>query len=136
MIKKILIILMLIIFNANLIAQMKPLNVVSASDNARCELNNLFIDSLIIEAHKEDAQIFIISKRAKNERGGVDWVRLRYVKTVISKFKRFNEDKVTIAVGEKNDESEGKIEFWVGKRLFLVSQILKNQQICLVTNEY
>lgn len=104
---------------------------VSALEDARCELNIRYIDMLISEVEKSNERIFVISHAAKNERVGVNRSRLIYTKTVISQFKGLAERKITIATGEKTSDREGKLEFWLGSKLFLVVSISSNQQICL-----
>lgn len=95
-----------------------------------CEVNIVAIEEVMRKSAEENGQIFIISHRSKFERKGVDWARLTYTRMVITQFRQFPSDKVTIAVGEPTEEKYGKLEFWVAGKLQLVAYIKKNQQIC------
>lgn len=126
----------LIVFPNEFKAQtIKPFTV-AALEDARCELNNRYIDMLISEVEKTNERVFVISHATKNEKAGVNYSRLIYTKTVLSKFKGLDERKITIATGDKTSAKEGNLEFWLGSKLFLVVSIFNNQQICLQVHEF
>ncbi len=98
--------------------------------NTSCEINIFAIEGVMRRSIDENGRIFIISHRSRLEQKGVDWARLKYTRTAMTKFRQFPSDKVIIAVGEPTEEKHGKLEFWVGSKLQLTVYIKSNQQVC------
>ena len=104
--------------------------------NGQCELNIRAYEVVMKNSLEKNDRVYIISRRSRVEKQGVDWVRLKYAKSVLTNFRKFPAELITLAVGEQSDLEYGKLEFWVGSRLQMVSYIRRNQQICLQIPDY
>jgi hypothetical protein len=105
---------------------------VDSSEDAHCELNNRFIDSLVIEAKKGDERIFIISRLNTKEKFGWNRARLSRAYSILTEVKNIKSEQIVIAIGDRTSERKGRIEFYLGSQLFLVSLAENGKQICFL----
>lgn len=106
--------------------------IIDSKIDARCELNNLYIEKLITNAIEKKERIFVISKLGKNEKFKINSLRLSYTLMVLTKIKKMEPELVITAIGDKTSEKNGKLEFYYGSKLFLVILIEPNKQVCLL----
>ena len=97
-----------------------------------CEVNNRYIDELVGEAKKTKERIFVIAIPSQKEKYKINGERLGYALTVLTQIKRVDFKQVTAATGIETTEKNGRVEFYLGSQLFLVSFAEKNKQICLL----
>lgn len=126
----------LVILFASVISVVTQVREEISADGSQCELNIRGIENVMREASKLDERVFILSFRANTERKGVDWARLRYARFVITEFRGFPDDQITIAVGELSKGDHGYLEFWVGTKSSLIVYLPKNQQPCLSVGNF
>ncbi len=130
--KKILFLILAAILLSNLCeAQEKtePTHIVQATAGA-CELNSLHFDKISNIVNQEKERVFAIFRAGRGETETVNAKRLAYVKTFLKERKSWTRYDVVYARGEKTDE-EGKIEFYIGGRLYLIIMSPKNKTPCL-----
>lgn len=111
---------------------------VSSSEDAHCEQNNRYIEQFVDEATKEikkNERIFIISYVGKNEKVNINHSRLNYALAILTQLKGIEAKRIITATAQKNSEEKGKLEFYLGSELFLVSKAATNKQICLLCCE-
>lgn len=107
-------------------------HIVKTNEDAHCELNNLYIDLIVTETIKNKERVFVISRLGKNEKDRWNLSRLALARTILTQIKPLQSEQVVTAVGEKSTETNGRLEFYVGSQLFLVSYAEKNKQPCLL----
>ncbi len=107
---------------------------VDSKEDAHCELNNRYIDSLVIEAvkNKPNEIIFVISRLASREKLSVGNSRLGNAELVLTGIKKVDGKRIVFASGKRLPNGKGRLEFYVGSNLFLVSLADRNKQICLL----
>ena len=96
-----------------------------------CELNSFYLDELISEAKRSKEKIFIISKLSKKEKYGINWFRLQSAQDYITT-REIPVEQIVIAVGQRVSKEPGRLEFYLGSKLFLLSEGKINKLICLV----
>lgn len=132
--KKTLFLIAAVFFLSNLSAAQENSgpNIIVKVTAGACELNSLHFDIISNIANYEKERVFAIFRAGKGETESVNAKRLAHVKMFLEnqkgwKWKSFN---VIYARGEKSD-GEGKIEFYIGGKLFLVVMSPKNKTLCL-----
>ena len=103
--------------------------IIIKADTSSCELNSLYFDTISSIVSKNGERIFAIFRAGKDETENANESRLIYVKTFLEQVKWKGLD-VIYARGEKID-GEGRVEFYVGGKLFLVILAQKNKTPCL-----
>lgn len=103
---------------------------VIASDVNACELNSFHFDAISSVINHTKQNIFAIFRAGKNETELVNAKRLAHVKTFLENRKGWSKFDVIYARGEKTSD-EGKIEFYIGGKLFLIIVSPKNKTPCL-----
>jgi len=103
---------------------------ISEANSAACEGNSAHFAYIATEVSKSKERIFIIFRAGKGETETVNAKRLNYVKGFLQNFKSWRTFNTVYARGEKTN-SEGKIEFYIGSKLFLVVVSPKNATPCL-----
>lgn len=96
-----------------------------------CEDNNLRIDMLVHAARKNKERVFVISRVASRERYNLNHSRLSYAVAVLARIKGLGEENVIGAIGQRSSKG-GRLEFYVGSELFLISNAEPGKQICLL----
>lgn len=103
---------------------------VASDEDGACELNNRHVDSLVKSLQEGNERVFIISRRNVKERALVDSARISSAVSVLKVSKQVNTNRIVTGVGIPTS-SNGRLEFYLGSELFLVSYAKRNKQICL-----
>jgi hypothetical protein len=109
----------------------EPKHLVNKETGAVCEMNNLYIDLLVIEAQKTNQRIFIISRLGAGEQSKLGWRRLRKAHFFLTSGKEVPPGRIVIAAGESMGKQKGRLEFYLGGELFLLSEAEKGKDVCL-----
>jgi hypothetical protein len=99
------------------------------SEDAYCELNRVYFEALVREQSENSEKLFVISRLGKIEQTKWAHNRLAFAKAYLTQVMPFDEKKSVFAIGEKTD-SVGKLEFYLGSKLFLVIEQPKNELGC------
>lgn len=128
--KSLIFILLMLVFASVCYTQEKAdeVEIIKADINS-CELNSLNIDVLRNELVKADEKVFVIIRKTKNETNYVRQQRLLQIRSILLGYKGFPKEKVIFAEGE-DDERQGKVELYLGSKLFFVALARKNLRIC------
>ncbi len=132
MTRKILFLSFVILVSANLSYSQKLKNepFVIKTGGGSCEENSAIVDGISTEILETKERIFVIFRAGKGETEIVNARRLNHVKWFLQNRKDWKIFDVIYARGEKS-YGEGKIEFYSGKRFFLVVMSAKNRTPCL-----
>lgn len=96
-----------------------------------CELNSLHLDYLVQEARAGTERIFVIARLGKKEKSRtLNRTRLDAARFHLILNRDLKEDSVILAEGERTDK-EGRLEFYLGSRLYLVSMAAPGKNVCL-----
>lgn len=109
----------------------EPANVVAREAEGACELNNLYIDLLVLEAKKSKERVFVIARLGKGERARLNWQRLEKAHFFLTNGKELPESQIVTAVGNNAASGSGRLEFYLGSKLLLVSEAKKGRNVCL-----
>lgn len=102
------------------------------ANEGACELNRAYLDMLLIKAKESDDIIFVISSLAQKENFRLNRVRLAEAVRALTIGKVLPSSRVVAATGSRlTSKGPGKLEFYLGGKLFLVSFGKKNSSICL-----
>ena len=105
---------------------------VDSSADSACELNNFYLNQLMSEKEKQPKdRIFIISRLSKGEKASIGWKRLMTAYYVLTTGTKISTDQILIAAGTKTKEKKGRIEFYLGGKLILISIAEKGKNVCL-----
>lgn len=129
---KTLFLMLVIIVSASLCAAQNntdPTSIVKATAGA-CELNSAHLDTISNIVKNEKERAFAIFRAGKGETEIVNAKRLAHVKKFLEKQKGWTKYDVIYARGEKTND-EGKIEFYIAGKLFLIVMSPKNKTPCL-----
>jgi len=127
----------LVLFNlgvnvAGQIGKLEPDYTVEETDEAACELNSSYLDILLAKARNSNDRIFVISRLSKTESSKLNRIRLTNARLALTDGKGLSENQVITAIGDRIvNGGRGRLEFYLGSRLFLVSKINKNKIACL-----
>jgi len=103
---------------------------VQADANA-CETNSSFLDALTKEARTSSERVFVISRLGAGEkRTIVSRSRLQMARNHLVTSGRLQKEQVVFAEGERVID-KGRLEFYIGSRLYLISLAQRNGDICL-----
>lgn len=129
-------ILAILLFSSFALAQYKEGETIISRtyDGAYCEENRVYLEALFREQNINGEKLFVISRLGKIEQ--TKWVqtRLAFAKVYLTKIMPFDSEKSVFAIGEKTD-SVGKLEFYLGSKLFLVIEQPKNKIGCFTCCE-
>lgn len=101
------------------------------ADSSSCEVNGAFLDSLVQDARSGSERIFVIARLGDGESSRpLNRSRLEYSRFYISINKGLKSDKVVFAEGDRVN-GEGRLEFYLGSKLYLVSLAKRNRMVCL-----
>jgi hypothetical protein len=121
----------IVIFSAICFAQAeKDETVTIAADADACEQNSAYFDRIANKAYTNKERIFVIFRAGKGETEDVNAKRLIFVKTYLEQIGNWKILEVVYARGEKTD-AQGRVEFYIGGRLFLEMLAQKNKTPCL-----
>lgn len=126
----------LFVFMAATVAGAQSVEIDILQQDANCEVSILSMERVMRISADEKERIFVISRRGKNEKKKIDWIRLNYVRVAFTEFRQFPQEKVTVAAGVVSDKEQGNLEFWVGSELRLIAYLKKNAQICFHVSVY
>ena len=100
-------------------------------DANSCELNSLYLDNLISEQRANGERIFAIARLGRGEvKRSLRLNRLEYARLYLIESGRTQKEKVVFAEGERVD-GEGRVEFYPGSKLYLVSLAERGKNVCL-----
>ena len=128
--KAIILILIVILSVSFCLAQEKESPSIVDINPGACENNSAYFDMLAGLARRENERIIMIFRAGKSETEVVNAKRLNYVKNFFLKGKGWGNLNVIYARGEKTNDV-GKIEFYIGGKLFLITIAPKNKTPCL-----
>ncbi len=104
--------------------------IVRADANA-CETNGSYLDMLTNEARSRSQRVFVISRLGIGERRiSIGRRRLQMARNHLITSDRLQKEQVVFAEGERV-QGEGRLEFYLGSRLFLISLAQRNGNVCL-----
>jgi len=104
--------------------------IVRADANA-CELNNLYIDYFAQDARSSGERVFVIARLGRGETSRtINRDHLGYARFMLTN-KDVRPERLVIAEGERV-AGEGRVEFYLGSRLYLVSLAKRNEMVCLM----
>lgn len=110
----------------------EPEYFVNSDDKAACELNASYLDILLLAARNGGNRIFVISRIGHKESSVLNRIRLTNAKKVMTDGKQFPDDRIVTAIGDRvAGNQNGRLEFYLGGQLFLVTEIGKNKSACL-----
>ena len=104
--------------------------VVDISSNV-CEENANYVSRLVNEAIDSKERVFVISKVSKGESNSLGWRRLMTAYYVLTTTTKLPSGQVVLAQGNKTTEKYGRLEFYLGGKLFLVSEAARKRNVCL-----
>lgn len=110
---------------------LEPKYLVKANAGAVCEMNNLYIDLLVGEARKSKERIFIIAKLGRGEAYELSWQRLEAASFFLTDGKQIASSQIVTAAGARTGNKIGRLEFYLGSQLFLVSEAKRGKGVCL-----
>ena len=101
------------------------------SDNSSCEVNSAVLDALTQEFRANGERIFVITRLGRGETSAtLNRARLEHAGFYLLNQRSLDPARVTFAVGERVKE-EGRLEFYLGSRLALVSLAKRGKVACL-----
>jgi hypothetical protein len=108
--------------------------VVKGDANA-CELNSAYLDYMVRDQRANSERIFVISRLGRGEsKRSLSRGRLQYARFYLLESGRTQKEKVIFAEGDRVD-GEGRVEFYLGSRLYLVSLAERGRNVCLTCCE-
>jgi hypothetical protein len=118
------------------VAQESPpeTQVVEGDANA-CELNSAYLDYMLMEQRARGERIFVIARLGRGEvNRSLNRRRLWSAGFYLLESGRTRKEQVVFAEGERVDGG-GRVEFYLGSRLFLVSLAGRGKNVCLTCCE-
>ena len=101
------------------------------STNAPCEENSAWLDVLmhrLVEGNKPE-RVFVIARLGKGEKSSsLNKRRLHNARTYL--MNRLKPESLVVAEGERVDD-EGRVEFYVGSELVLISLVQRGEDLCV-----
>ena len=112
-------------------AQGKPGDTrVVPGDNNSCEINSAYLDALAQDFRSGSERIFVISRLGNGEASrSLHRSRLEYARFYLVLDRELSSDRVVFAEGERVN-GEGRLEFYLGSKLHLVSLVKRNRMVC------
>ena len=99
------------------------------ASGAYCELNSAYLDLLSNKQKESGERIFVISRLGKREKKSKNIERLTLVKHYLIERAGLEKERVVFAEGSKTNDL-GKLEFYLGSKLFLIIEMSKNSVGC------
>lgn len=113
------------------VAQKQSGTQIVKGDANSCELNSLHLDYLVQDARASSERVFVIGRLGKRETSRLlNRRRLHIARNHLVTSGRLNKDFVVFAEGDQSDK-EGRLEFYLGSKLYLVSLIERGKDVCL-----
>ena len=101
-----------------------------------CESNNVGLDILSVLLNENPAtKLFIIARAGTGEKASVIKRRLDETEYVVLGIKGFNEKRVIFATGD-SIKGEGRLDFYLGSKLFMIVRMKKKDSVCYLTPDY
>ena len=98
-------------------------------DANSCELNSLYLDMLTNEYRANNERVFVIARLGRGETSRALILRRLDVSRMYLNG-RIKNDRILFAEGERV-KGEGRVEFYLGSKLFLVSLAERGRNVCL-----
>lgn len=106
------------------------------SDSNSCEINAVSFDNLANTLRDNDERLFVVARLGKGEVSrDFNRRRLYNVRTYFQHGWKIDEKRIVFAEGERVGE-EGRIEFYIGSKLMLVSLVRGGGDICVDCCDY
>jgi hypothetical protein len=120
---------------ANRVVAQKPVMTVESNPSA-CEVNAAAFDNLANDLRSNNEHIFIIARLGNGEWSrAVNRRRLSNVRTYFVTNWKIDPARFTFAVGSRVD-GEGRVEFYIGSTLWLISYVKPGRDICVDCCDY
>lgn len=119
-------------------AQDKPLEPYVVEGNASaCEVNAATFDNLANILRSSDERLFVIARLGTGERSrDFNRRRLHNVRTYFTEsWPTLGPKRIVFAEGERV-EGDGRVEFYIGSRLFQISLVKRGRDICVDCCDY
>jgi hypothetical protein len=105
------------------------------ADNNSCELNSAYLDYLSQEARANGERVFVVARPGRGETSRpLSLARLNQARAFLILQRNLDPSRVVFAEGERAKD-EGRLEFYLGSKLFLVSLAKQNKAVCLTCCE-
>jgi len=109
--------------------------VVQGDANA-CELNAVNFDYLANILRENEERLFVVARLGKGEVSrNFSRRRLSNVRTYFQEGWKIGAERIVFAEGEKVQD-EGRVEFYIGSKLMLVSLVKRGRDICVDCCDY
>jgi hypothetical protein len=93
------------------------------------ELNNAYLDKLTVDQQSTNERIFVIARLGKGETArSLNLNRLKAARSYLVETRGINQEQVIFAEGERV-AGEGRVEFYLGGKLMLVSLAERGRNI-------
>jgi hypothetical protein len=113
----------------------KPVMTVEANASA-CEVNAASFDNLANDLRSNKEHIFIIARLGKGEPSpDLNRRRLSNVRAYFMTNWKIDPSRLTFAAGSRVD-GEGRVEFYIGSTLWLISYVKPGRDICVDCCDY
>ncbi len=100
-------------------------------DANSCELNSLYLDYLAQDARASLERIFVIARLGKGEKSrDLNRTRLVAARFYLIANRELKKEMIIFAEGDRADK-EGRLEFYLGSKLYLVSLVERGKDVCL-----
>jgi len=120
---------------ANAVIAQKPVMTVESNPSA-CEVNAASFDNLANHLRSNNERIFIIARLGNGEWSrDLNRRRLSNVRTYFMTNWKIDPARFTFAAGSRV-EGEGRVEFYIGSTLWLISYVKPNRDICVDCCDY
>ncbi len=99
------------------------------------ELNSLYLDKLANDQQSTNERLFVIARLGRGETArSLNLIRLKAARSYLVETRGIDKEQVILAEGERVT-NEGRIEFYLGSRLMLVSLAERGRNVSLVCCE-
>lgn len=99
------------------------------------ELNSLYLDKLANDQQSTNERFFVIARLGRGEKArSLNLNRLKAARSYLVETRGIDKEQVILAEGERA-AGEGRIEFYLGSRLMLVSLAERGRNVSLVCCE-
>ena len=110
--------------------QQRDTKVVKGDANA-CELNSLYLDYLAQDARASSERVFVIARLGRGEKNrALNRMRLSAARFSLAANRELKKETLVFAEGEQT-EKEGRLEFYLGSKLYLISLVARGKNVCL-----
>ena len=106
------------------------LSIVKGDANAG-ELNSLYLDKLANDQQSTHERVFVFARLERGEQArSLNLIRLKAARSYLVETRGIDKEQVILAEGERVAD-EGRIEFYLGSRLMLVSLAERGRNVSL-----